>query len=43
MGKPRNDPKRLLLLDALRFGRYTVGELCEVIDVPRVTSWHRRG
>ncbi len=33
--KALNDAKRLLILHALRQGRYTVSELCEIIDVPQ--------
>src|SRR5437588_7117563 len=35
MCKALNDPKRLLLLYALRDGRYTVTELCELIEAPQ--------
>ncbi len=35
MCKALNDSKRLLLLYALRYGRYTVSELCELIDGTR--------
>ena len=39
--KALNDPKRLLLLYALRDDHYTVGELCELIDAPQSnTSQH---
>jgi DNA-binding transcriptional ArsR family regulator len=41
MCKALNDPKRLLLLYALRYGRYTVSELCELIEAPQSnTSQH---
>jgi DNA-binding transcriptional ArsR family regulator len=41
MCKALNDPKRLLLLYALRFGPHTVSELCEVIEAPQSnTSQH---
>jgi DNA-binding transcriptional ArsR family regulator len=41
MCKALNDPKRLLLLYALRYGRYTVTELCELIEAPQSnTSQH---
>src|ERR1044072_377905 len=41
MCKALNDPKRLLLLYALRYGRYTVSELCEIIEAPQSnTSQH---
>jgi ArsR family transcriptional regulator len=41
MCKALNDPKRLLLLYALRNGRYTVSELCELIEAPQSnTSQH---
>lgn len=41
MCKALNDPKRLLLLYALRFGAHTVTELCEVIEAPQSnTSQH---
>src|SRR2546429_9897157 len=41
MCKALNDPKRLLLLYALRNGRYTVTELCELIEAPQSnTSQH---
>jgi ArsR family transcriptional regulator len=41
MCKALNDPKRLLLLYALRSGRYTVSELCELIEAPQSnTSQH---
>ena len=41
MCKALNDPKRLLLLYALRFGSYTVSELCQVIEAPQSnTSQH---
>ena len=35
MCKALNDSKRLLLLYALRYGRYTVTELCELIEAPQ--------
>jgi ArsR family transcriptional regulator len=39
--KALNDPKRLLLLYALRDDHYTVSELCELIDAPQSnTSQH---
>jgi DNA-binding transcriptional ArsR family regulator len=41
MCKALNDPKRLLLLYALSHGRYTVSELCELIEAPQSnTSQH---
>lgn len=41
MCKALNDPKRLLLLYALRYGRYTVTELCDLIEAPQSnTSQH---
>ena len=41
MCKALNDPKRLLLLYSLRNGRYTVSELCELIEAPQSnTSQH---
>lgn len=41
MCKALNDPKRLLLLYALRFGAHTVTELCVVIEAPQSnTSQH---
>lgn len=41
MCKALNDSKRLLLLYALRYGRYTVTELCELIEAPQSnTSQH---
>jgi ArsR family transcriptional regulator len=41
MCKALNDPKRLLLLYALQNGRYTVSELCELIEAPQSnTSQH---
>ena len=41
MCKALNDPKRLLLLYSLRYGRYTVSELCELIEAPQSnTSQH---
>jgi len=41
MCKALNDSKRLLLLYALRNGRYTVTELCELIEAPQSnTSQH---
>lgn len=41
MCKALNDPKRLLLLYALRFGSHTVSELCQVIEAPQSnTSQH---
>ena len=41
MCKALNDPKRLLLLYALRNGRYTVSELCDLIEAPQSnTSQH---
>ncbi|HEV3364707.1 MAG TPA: metalloregulator ArsR/SmtB family transcription factor [Acidimicrobiia bacterium] len=41
MCKALNDPKRLLLLYALLHGRYTVSELCELIEAPQSnTSQH---
>jgi len=41
MCKALNDPKRLLLLYSLRHGRYTVSELCELIEAPQSnTSQH---
>ena len=41
MCKALNDSKRLLLLYALRDGRYTVTELCELIEAPQSnTSQH---
>jgi DNA-binding transcriptional ArsR family regulator len=41
MCKALNDPKRLLLLYALRSGRFTVSELCELIEAPQSnTSQH---
>lgn len=41
MCKALNDPKRLLLLYALRYGRYTVSELCDLIEAPQSnTSQH---
>jgi DNA-binding transcriptional ArsR family regulator len=41
MCKALNDSKRLLLLYALRGGRYTVTELCELIEAPQSnTSQH---
>lgn len=41
MCKALNDPKRLLLLYALRFGAHTVTELCNVIEAPQSnTSQH---
>lgn len=41
MCKALNDPKRLLVLYALRSGPHTVGELCEVLDAPQSnTSQH---
>ena len=41
MCKALNDSKRLLLLYALRYGRYTVSELCVLIEAPQSnTSQH---
>ena len=40
MCKALNDPKRLLLLYALRNGRYTVTELCELIEAPQSNTQH---
>lgn len=41
MCKALNDPKRLLLLYALRYGRYSVSELCDLIEAPQSnTSQH---
>ena len=41
MCKALNDSKRLLLLYVLRYGRYTVTELCELIEAPQSnTSQH---
>src|SRR5882757_7526772 len=41
MCKALNDSKRLLLLYALRDGRYTVTELCDLIEAPQSnTSQH---
>jgi DNA-binding transcriptional ArsR family regulator len=41
MCKALNDSKRLLLLYALRNGRYTVTELCDLIEAPQSnTSQH---
>jgi ArsR family transcriptional regulator len=41
MCRALNDSKRLLLLYALRYGRYTVTELCELIEAPQSnTSQH---
>jgi len=41
MCKALNDPKRLLLLYALSHGRFTVSELCELIEAPQSnTSQH---
>ncbi len=41
MCKALNDSKRLLLLYALRYGRYTVTELCDLIEAPQSnTSQH---
>jgi DNA-binding transcriptional ArsR family regulator len=41
MCKALNDPKRLLLLYALRFGPQTVSELCRAIEAPQSnTSQH---
>jgi len=41
MCKALNDPKRLLLLYALRFSPQTVSELCQVIEAPQSnTSQH---
>ncbi len=41
MCKALNDPKRLMLLYALRDGAHTVGELCELVGAPQSnTSQH---
>lgn len=41
MCKALNDPKRLLLLYALRNGSRSVGELCNILEVPQSnTSQH---
>lgn len=41
MCKAMNDPKRLLILYALRQGPHTVGELSELLEVPQSnTSQH---
>jgi ArsR family transcriptional regulator len=29
------DPKRLLIIDALRDGELSVGEICELLDLPQ--------
>lgn len=33
--KALSDPKRILILDSLRHGERSVGEICEMLDLPQ--------
>lgn len=33
--KALSDPKRILILDSLRYGERSVGEICELLDLPQ--------